>query len=287
MKVLIVGKNSYIAQRTGAWFAKKPVPAEVEYISVRDDSWRQKNLTGFDAVIYTAAIVHRRDAVPEEIYDAVNAQQPFAFAQAAKAAGVKQFVFLSTMGVYGQGKKLPAGNIVDENTPLKPFPGYGSSKLKGERLLQSLKDESFHVSIIRPANVYGRGCKGGYISGFAKITAKLPVLPRAFEGSRQGMLFVDNLAELCWLAANADCSGVYPAQDRTPVSAYDIMRAMADCVCPRKKAIRGEAALKLVQGNALVNKLFGGVSYAEDYAKCPLGDYQLVEFRDAIKEWFE
>ena len=287
MKVLIVGKNSYIAQRTGAWFTKKPVPAEVEYISVRDDSWRQKNLTGFDAVIYTAAIVHRRDAVPEEIYDAVNAQQPFAFAQAAKAAGVKQFVFLSTMGVYGQGKKLPAGNIVDENTPLKPFPGYGSSKLKGERLLQSLQDESFHVSIIRPANVYGRGCKGGYISGFAKITAKLPVLPRAFEGSRQGMLFVDNLAELCWLAVNADCSGVYPAQDRTPVSAYDIMRAMADCVCPRKKAIRGEAALKLVQGSALVNKLFGGVSYAEDYAKCPLGDYQLVEFRDAIKEWFE
>ena len=135
MKVLIVGKNSYIAQRTGAWFEKKPVPAEVEYISVRDDSWRQKNLTGFDAVIYTAAIVHRKDAVPEEVYDAVNAQQPFAFAQAAKAAGVKQFVFLSTMGVYGQGKKLPAGNIVDENTPLKPFPGYGSSKLKGERLL--------------------------------------------------------------------------------------------------------------------------------------------------------
>ena len=131
MKVLIVGKNSYIAQRTGAWFEKKPVPAEVEYISVRDDSWRQKNLTGFDAVIYTAAIVHRRDAVPEEVYDAVNAEQPFAFAQAAKAA------------------------------------------------------------------------------------------------------------------------------------------------------------LKLVQGNALVNKLFGGVSYAEDYAKCPLGDYQLVEFRDAIKEWFE
>lgn len=287
MKVLIVGKNSYIAQRTGTWFAKKPVPAEVEFISVRDDSWRQKNLTGFDAVIYTAAIVHRRDAVPEEIYDAVNAQQPFAFAQTAKAAGVKQFVFLSTMGVYGQDKRLPAGNIVDENTPLKPFPGYGSSKLKGERLLQSLQDESFHVSIIRPANVYGRGCKGGYISGFAKITAKLPVLPRAFEGSRQGMLFVDNLAELCWLAVNADCSGVYPAQDRTPVSAYDIMRAMADCVCPRKKAIRGEAALKLVQGNALVNKLFGGVSYAEDYAKCPLGDYQLVEFRDAIKEWFE
>ena len=286
MKVLIVGKNSYIAQRVGAWFIKKPAPPEVESISVRDDSWRQLDLSAFDAVIYTAAIVHRKDDVPEELYDAVNAQQPFAFAQAAKAAGVRQFVFLSTMGVYGQVKKLPAGNIVDAQTPLKPFPGYGSSKLKGERLIQSLADESFRVSIIRPANVYGKGCKGGYISGFAKITSMLPVLPRAFEESRQGMLFVDNLAELCWLAVHADCSGVYPAQDRTPVSAYDIMRAMAECICPKKKTLRGEAALKLIQGNALVTKLFGGVSYAEDYAKCPLGDYQLVEFREAIREYF-
>lgn len=287
MKVLIVGKNSYIAQRTGAWFEKKPVPAEVAFISVRDDSWKQKDISSFDAVIYTAAIVHRKDEVPLETYDAVNAQQPFEFAQAAKAAGVKQFVFLSTMGVYGQDKKLPYGNIVDDHTLLKPFPGYGSSKLKGEKLIQGLQDEIFHVSIIRPANVYGKGCKGGYISGFAKITSTLPVLPRAFEEARQGMLFVNNLAELCWLAVNSDCSGVYPAQDRTPVSAYDIMRAMADCICPKKKSLRGQAALKLIQGNGLVNKLFGGVSYAEDYAKCPLGDYQLVEFPEAIKEWFE
>lgn len=287
MKILIVGKNSYIAQRVGAWFLRKPAPPEVAFISVRDDSWKQLDLAGFDAVLYAAAIVHRKDAVPQELYDAVNAQQPFAFAQAAKAAGIRRFVFLSTMAVYGQGKKLPAGNIVDAQTPLEPDSFYGSSKLKGERLIQSLADETFRVSIIRPANVYGKGCKGGYISGFAKITSVLPVLPRAFEEAKQGMLFVDNLAELCWLAVHADCSGVYPAQDRTTVSAYDIMRAMADCICPKKKALRGEAALKLVRGNALVTKLFGGISYAEDYAKCPLGDYQLVEFRDAIKDYFE
>lgn len=287
MKILIVGKNSYIAQRVGAWFLRKPTPPEVAFISVRDDSWKQLDLAGFDAVLYAAAIVHRKDDVPEELYDAVNAQQPFAFAQAAKAAGVKQFVFLSTMGVYGQGKKLPAGNIVDAQTPLEPDSFYGSSKLKGERLIQSLADETFRVSVIRPANVYGKDCRGGYISGFAQLASMLPVLPRAFEEAKQGMLFVDNLAELCWLAVHSDCSGVYPAQDRTTVSAYDIMRAMADCICPKKKALRGPAALKLVQRNALVTKLFGGISYAEDYAKCPLGDYQLVEFRDAIRECFE
>ena len=187
MKILIVGKNSYIAQRVGAWFLRKPTPPEVAFISVRDDSWKQLDLAGFDAVLYAAAIVHRKDDVPEELYDAVNAQQPFAFAQTAKAAGVKQFVFLSTMGVYGQVKKLPAGNIVDAHTPLKPFPGYGSSKLKGERLIQSLEDDTFHVSIIRPANVYGKGCKGGYISGFARIAADLMVF---------GCLFA--LGKLCF-----------------------------------------------------------------------------------------
>lgn len=287
MKVLIVGKNSYIGQRVGAWLLKKPVPDEVEFISVRDDGWKQFDLSGFGAVIYTAAIVHRKDAVPEEVYDTVNAQQPFQFAQAAKAAGIKQFVFLSTMAVYGQNKKLPAGNIVEAHTPIVPDSFYGSSKLKGEQLLQSLKDETFHVSIIRPANVYGKGCRGGYIAGFAKITTALPVLPRAFEESRQGMLYVDNLAELCWLAVHSDCSGIYPAQDRTAVSAYDIMRAMADCICPKKKAIYGQSALKLLQNNGFVNKLFGGVSYAQEYAKCRLGDYQLVEFHEAIKEYFE
>lgn len=287
MRVLIVGKNSYIAQRTGIWFVKKPTISKVEYISVRDDSWKNADLSEFDAVIYTAAIVHHKDRVPEELYDAVNAQQPFEFALAAKAAGVKQFVFLSTMGVYGQEKKLPYGNIVNEYTRLKPTSFYGSSKLKGEKLLQSIESSSFHVSIIRPANVYGKDCKGGYISGFAKITSMLPVLPRAFEGSRQGMLFVDNLAELCWLIVNSNCSGVYPAQDRTPVSTYDIMSAMADCICPQKKFIKCQTVLKPVQGNAIVNKLFGGISYSENYAKCPLGNYQLVEFRDAIIEWFE
>lgn len=286
MRVLIVGKNSYIAKRTGMWLDQKATISEVEYISVRNNSWKQFNLTGVDAVIYTAAIVHHKDYVPEEIYDQVNAKQPFEFASAAKTAGVKHFVFLSTMGVYGQDKKLPYGNIVNERTPLQPTSYYGSSKLKGERLLQSIESPTFHVSIIRPANVYGKNCKGGYISGFAKITAMLPILPRAFEQSRQGMIFVDNLAELCWLALNANCSGVYPAQDRTPVSAYDIMSAMADCLCPKKRYVHCQTVLKPLQGLAIVNKLFGGVSYSEDYAKCPLGNYQLVEFRDAIKECF-
>ena len=287
MKVLIVGKNSYIAQRIGKWFNQKEERPEIDYISVRDDSWKTVNLAAYNSVIYTAAIVHHKDYVPEETYDRVNAEQPFEFAKLAKAQGVKQFIFLSTMGVYGQDKKLPEGNIVDENTPLKPCSFYGSSKLKGEQLLQTLDDGVFHVSIIRPANVYGKDCKGNYISGFAKIVKLFPLLPRAFEKAKQGMLYVDNLAELCWLIANSNCSGVYPAQDIEPVSSFEIMRAMADCICPKKKAIRCHWLFKLFKKIPIVNKLFGGVSYDTKYAKCSLGNYQLTDFKTAIKEYFQ
>lgn len=286
MKVLIVGKNSYIAQRIGKWFAGKTEKPEIDYISVRDDSWKAMDLSSFDTVIYAAAIVHHKDYIPEETYDRVNAYQPFEFAEFAKAQGVKQFIFISTMGVYGQDKKLPSGNVVDETAPLNPCSFYGSSKLKGERLLQGLEDDVFHVSIIRPANVYGKDCKGNYISGFAKIVRHLPILPRAFENAKQGMLYVDNLAELCWLVAGSDCSGVYPAQDIEPVSSFEIMRAMADCICPKKRSLRCSRIFKLFKKLSIVNKLFGGVSYSNEYAKCPLGDYQLTDFKTAIKECF-
>ena len=287
MNILIVGKNSYIARRCAAWFAAKSPQPRVDLISVRDEGWRSRDLSVYDAVLYTAAIVHRKDDVPESVYDEVNARQPRAFAEAARAAGVRQFIFLSTMGVYGKEKQLPDGCVIDADTPLLPASFYGSSKLKGETLLRELESPDFHVSIIRPANVYGRDCKGNYIPGFAKITRLLPLLPRAFDGARQGMLFVDNLAELCWLAAGSDRSGVYPAQDRRPVSSYEIMRAMAACICPRKPSLRVGALLRPFARHPLVVKLFGGVSYADDYAACPLGNYALKDFDEAIREVFE
>ncbi len=286
MKVLIVGKNSYIARRTGQWFMKKSPDVAVDYISVRDDGWKNHDFSVYDAIVYAAAIVHHKDYIPEETYDMVNAQQPYELAQLAKAAGVTQFVFLSTMGVYGQDKKLPHGNIVDANTPLTPCSFYGSSKLKGEKLLQSLDDGTFHVSVVRPANVYGKDCKGNYISGFAKIVRLLPLLPNAFASSKQGMVYVDHLAELCWLVANSDRSGVYPAQDQAAVSSFEIMCAMADCICPRKKSVHCDWLFKPFAGLSIVNKLFGGISYDEEYAKCDLGDYQFTDFATAIKECF-
>ena len=282
MNVLIVGKNSYIGRSVGNWFSNKENAPKIEYISVRDDSWKTMDMTGYDVVIFAAAIVHRKDVDSWELYEQVNSKLPYSFAQRAKEYGVKQFVFISTAGVYQADKSLPVGDIIGDQTPLLPSSMYGKSKLLGEKLISSLEDSAFHVSIIRPMNVYGKGCSGNYIPLFVKIAKMLPVLPNAFSSVKQGMIYIDNLSELCWLAANSNVSGTYLAQDRESVSSYEIMSAITEGLHLKKYSIRCTWLFNLVRWFSPVKKLFGGVAYSREAAQCALGDYQLVGLAEGI-----
>lgn len=279
MKILIVGKNSFIAQGAAAWFARKePAPA-VDLISVRDDSWKAMDLSGYDAVIFAAALVHRPDVTDWAVYEQINVQLPFAFAQYAKEYGVGQFVFLSSVSVYRAERTLPVGTVIDAATPLEPDSLYGKSKLQAEKALQTLADDAFCVSIIRPTFVYGQGCRGRHIEVQKKLARLLPVLPRAFTDVKLGMVYIDNLAELCWLILHSGCSGIYHAQDKAPMSTCDILATMA----PRKKQLRCQWLLRPFAGLSLMKRLFGGSAYSEETAACPLGDYQLVSMKDGIR----
>lgn len=283
MNVLIVGKNSYIGQNIGDWFSRKENAPRIEYISVRDDHWKTLDLTGYDVVIFSAAIVHRKDVVDWSLYERVNATLPYEFAVKAKENGVSHFIFLSTAAVFQSDKSLPSGTIISSGTPLEPTSVYGRSKLMGEQMLQKLQCKTFCVSIIRPMNVYGHGCRGNYIPLFTKITRLLPVLPNAFGDVTQGMVYIDNLSELCWLAALSGRSGVYMAQDQEPVSAYEIMDALSSGLGLRRPSIRCTWFFRPFCRFALVRKLFGGVAYAQELALCPLGNYHVVDFREGIR----
>ena len=162
MNILIVGKNSYIGKHIGQYILEQSPAAQVSYISVRDDGWKKTDLSCYDGVVFAAAIVHQKDITDPEIYHRINTLLPFEFAQKAKSEGVKRFLFLSTAGVYGQGKTLPQTNVIDANTPLEPVGLYGQSKLEAERMLQQLADEQFLLTVVRPINVYGKNCPGNY-----------------------------------------------------------------------------------------------------------------------------
>lgn len=284
MKLLIAGKNSYIGCHIGEFVRGQEPDSVVRRISVRGDDWKTCDLSAFDAVVFAAAIVHRKDITDETLYHQVNAQLPYEFARKAKAQGVKRFLFLSTAGVYDSDKTLPNTMIISADTPLEPDSLYGKSKLEGEKLLGTLADEDFLVSIVRPMNVYGKDCPGNYIPMFKKLTRLTPILPKAFLDVKQGMVHVEHVAKLCYLALKADHGGVYHAQDDEPVSSYEIMQALAKGMGKKRPSLPCHGLMKLFSKVGPVIKLFGGVAYAKELAVCPLGSYTDADTRKLLEE---
>lgn len=287
MKLLIVGKTSYIGCHIGAYVLEQEPEAQVDYISVRDDGWKSMDLSGYDAVVFAAAIVHRKDITDYELYYAVNALLPFHFAQKAKSEGVKRFVFLSSAAVYGAEKALPKTNIITADTRLEPVLPYDRSKLEGERLLQTLEGEDFLLTILRTINVYGKDCPGNYISRFMKIARRLPVHPRAYTDVKQGFVHVRSLSRLCYLALKADQGGIYHAQDPQTVSGYEILQALAKAQGIKRKGLPCHTLVRLLPKVSVVMKFFGGVAYDESLTRCPLGDYHTIECKAGLEGLLE
>src|SRR5690606_7124221 len=110
-------------------------------------------------VIHVAGIAHVKETKENaDLYYKVNRDLAFEVAKKAKNEGVKQFIFLSSMSVYG----IETG-IIKINTPTNPKTNYGRSKLEAEELISSIESDSFKVAILRPPMIYGKGCKGNYI----------------------------------------------------------------------------------------------------------------------------
>ena len=99
MKIVIVGKDSYIGAHIKECFICHDGVNEVIEVDARDDGWREFDFSDVDVVIHVAAIVHNKTLNDWEIYHQVNTMLPVEVAGVAKKAGVKQFIFLSTMGV--------------------------------------------------------------------------------------------------------------------------------------------------------------------------------------------
>jgi len=283
MKVLIAGKSSFVGQTVAAYFAKMDPTICTQAISVRGENWRQQDFSGYDAVIFTAALVHRPDITDPKCYEQINTVLPYEFAGYVKGQGVKQFVYLSTVSVYRARRTLPKAFVIDGNTPLAPESVYGKSKLAGEEKLRSLQGDGFHVSVIRSTYVYGRDCRGNHIATQCRLTRLLPLMPKAFADVPMGMVYCDNLAHLCWLIVNSHCSGTYMAQDKDPLSTFQIMKIIGKEKGLKRPAVPCTWLFRLFRWFGPIRRIYGGVVYAEELAACPLGEYRLISPEEGIK----
>lgn len=259
---------------------------EADEADTLGDEWRTTDFSLYDAVVHVAAIVHQSAKnASEELFRRVNTELPLEIATAAKSKGVSQFIFISTMGVYGKGKTLDIDeSIIDKETPAVALGGYGGSKLKAERLLQDIESDSFRVAIIRPPNVYGPGCRGNYIPLFRKLAMLMGLCPYAYTQIRQSMLYIDNLSELVRLIAVERSSGIFLPQDDIAPCAVEMIHLIRT-ICGKKthdaKLLGG--LVKLFHRLPLINKIYGGIQYAPAASDCFGYRYRVVGFAQGME----
>lgn len=193
-----------------------------------DGSWREKSFAGYDVVFHVAGIAHADvGKVSEErkaFYYKINRDLAIETAEKAKSDCVGQFVLMSSMIIYGESAGLGKRKIVTKETKPHPANFYGYSKWQADKGVRKLGSDSFHVAVLRPPMIYGKGSKGNYPL-LAKMAKKLPVFPDI--KNERSMLYIDNLCEFLFLLMQSGEAGIYFPQNAEYVRTSEMVREIA------------------------------------------------------------
>lgn len=277
-RILITGQNSYIADSFRAYMESyEGGTMETTVISVRDAEWKNMDFSQYDVLLHCAGIVHQREnCVTEKVYDSVNRELTKQLAEKAKKEGIGQFIFLSTMNVYG----MQTG-VITVSTEPQPKSLYGKTKLHAEQELRKLADETFRVCILRPPMIYGKGAKGNY-PRLAKLAKKLPVFP--YVDNERSMLYIGSLCEFIRVLVEYEETGLFFPQNKEYVRTSEMVRQIA--ACHGRKIWFTEIfnpVLRLLSGVGIVKKVFGSLVYEKSMSEYKKAEYRITDFEESVK----
>lgn len=278
-RILITGKNSYIGNSFEKWVENYPEQYDVDKISLRDDSWKSYDFSGYDVILHVAGIAHvSTDPKMEELYYRVNRDLTIEVAKKAKSQGVKQFIFMSSIIVYGDGSKNR--KVIDKNTIPTPSNFYGKSKLEAEAGIKPLESENFKIAIIRPPMIYGKGSKGNYPK-LAKAAQILPIFPDI--KNERSMLHIDNLSEFIRLMIDNEESGLFFPQNKEYVQTSEMVRLIANVHGKNIRLVKiFNPILKMMSGKVnIVDKVFGNLVYDKNISNYK-NEYRIRTFKESI-----
>lgn len=207
-----------------------PNDVRVESItSLTVDANLQAGLAGQDVVIHCAGrahVMHEQAKDPLGEFRAVNLYGTLNLARQAAVAGVKRFIFLSSIKVNGE-ETQPERAYSADATPA-PVDAYGVSKFEAEQGLQALAAETgMEVVIIRPVLVYGPGVKANFYSMINWLYKGIP-LPFGSLHNRRSFVSLDNLADLLMTCVDhpAAANQIFLVSDGEDLSTTELLRRM-------------------------------------------------------------
>ncbi|WP_026069273.1 NAD-dependent epimerase/dehydratase family protein [Legionella tunisiensis] len=221
--ILITGANGFVGRALVCSFLKNNQPirilthstnsvailntevsADLDVYCIKtvidNDQW-DKLFDGVDAVIHCGAQTRPQKNIENSQQQFMKANYDTTMNLANKAViyGVRRFVFLSSMSVFGNMKQyIP----FTEETALVPITSYGVSKLRAEEALKELSNK-IELVIIRPPLVYGPGVKGNFKKLFSLVYKKLP-LPLGAIKNKRHFIGINNLVDFIILCVWAE-----------------------------------------------------------------------------------
>lgn len=213
MRVLITGASGFIGQRLARTLQARSRPTRLvtrshslsipgaEMVMLqgagqKPKDWRQA-VDGCDAIVHLAARAHvLKDGAADPLvaFREVNLQLSLACAEAAIGAGVRRFVFVSSVGVHGNQTDSKPFAANDDLAPCTP---YAQSKMEAERALKALcTGTEMELVVVRPPLVYGPRAPGNFASLLRALRRGLPLPLGAVTANRRSLVALDNLVDL-------------------------------------------------------------------------------------------
>lgn len=258
---------------------------QYDKLSVRNDII--KALHEVEVVIYTAARVHMMNDDSDDPlveFRKVNRDATLALAQLAADAGVKRFVFLSSIKVNGEMTK--PGHLFTPSDKHVPTDPYGLSKYEAEQGLLALAEVTgMDVVIIRPPLVYGPGVRANFASIMKIINMGLP-LPFGAVNNKRSLVALDNLVSFIVYCSNVSkapqaANQIFLISDDEDVSTTELLKRIAKAF--NKKSILFpvpvwfmSVVIKLIGKGALVTRLFGSLQVDASKARNLLGWHPVI-----------
>lgn len=278
-RILITGANSYIGTSVKNWLMTDPLKYSVDTINMKGESWKESDFSKFDVVFHVAGIAHvSSDPKMKDLYYRVNRDLAIDTARKAKDEGVKQFIFMSSIIVYGDSSSLK--KIIDKETKPIPTNLYGNSKLQAEEGIKELQSAKFNVVILRSPMIYGKGSKGNYIR-LAKIAKRFPFFPDIYN--ERSMLYIDNLCEFIKLMIDYEEKGIFFPQNKDYVRTSDMVKIIAEIHGNNIKLVKiFNPIIKLMSSKiGIINKVFGNLAYDKSMSTYKK-HYCLLELKETI-----
>ena len=219
MKVVITGASGFIGKQLKKEL-EKDISLDVIPWSLRGSS-SVKNFPKGDVCIHLAAIAHVDSPNKEEVF-IINRDLAIKLAEITKKIGYKQFIFLSSVMVWGSET-----SVINRDSILQPDTFYGEAKYEAEKNILQLGSKNYVSTIIRVPMVYGPSPKANILM-LIRFVERFPIIPLNFFGNRRSLVYVGNLTAFIHHLIIKPSTGVFIIQDERSLSTGDIVRLIAN-----------------------------------------------------------